>query len=194
MDNSRRSNKINLLVVGSSEVRMFVEGRELIGEEYGVKVRVEYQKGCILDASLGQIRRQMKPTTHLIIIWALMPYGWHRTPIRAQGKREITIFRPAIYFSLQPILGLMNQIMRHVLRVNPNCYVYLAIPAVKDLQYIPSIKPELFEPGEMILDTFYVIMLNTIQNRCVSILSAFMTKFRLCGKINIIGREEFSIW
>ncbi|KAL7630354.1 UNVERIFIED_CONTAM: hypothetical protein RMT77_019496 [Armadillidium vulgare] len=133
MDNSRRCNKINLLVVGGSEVRMFVEGRKLLREEYGVNVCVEYQNGCTLDACLEQIRLQMKPTTHLIIIWALTPYGWRRTPICTQGEREITIFHPDIYFSLQPIPGLMNQIMKHVLSVNPNCLVYLAIPSIKDL-------------------------------------------------------------
>ncbi|KAL7634369.1 UNVERIFIED_CONTAM: hypothetical protein RMT77_014746 [Armadillidium vulgare] len=133
MDHStRRSKYINLLVVGSSEVRMFVEGRELLKRKYGVDVRVEYQKGCTLDYCFGQIKRQMKPTTHLIIIWALTPYGWRRTSIQTKGKQEITIFRPAIYFSLRDIPRLMNQIMRYVYEVNPQCIVYLAIPAIKD--------------------------------------------------------------
>ncbi|KAL7647740.1 UNVERIFIED_CONTAM: hypothetical protein RMT77_001349 [Armadillidium vulgare] len=128
-----RSRNINLLVVGSSEVRMFVEGRELLKREYGMDVKVEYRKGCTLDYCLGQVQRQMKPTTHLIIVWALTPYGWRRTGIRTRGKPEITIFRPAIYFSLRDIPRLMNQIVEYVYRVNPKCLVYLAIPAVKDL-------------------------------------------------------------
>ncbi|KAB7499731.1 hypothetical protein Anas_14738 [Armadillidium nasatum] len=108
---SPRQKYINLLVVGSSEVRMFIEGRELLRREYGVDVRVEYRSGCTLDYCLDQIKRQMKPTTHLIIVWALTPYGWRRTSIRTRGKPDTTIFRPATFFSLQDIPRHMNQIM-----------------------------------------------------------------------------------
>ncbi|KAL7646487.1 UNVERIFIED_CONTAM: hypothetical protein RMT77_001737 [Armadillidium vulgare] len=134
MDHSNgRSRRINLLVVGSSEVRMFMEGKELLKKEYGVDVRVEYKNGCTLDYCLGQVQRQMKPTTHLFIVWALTPYGWRRHGIRTRGKPEITIFRPAIYFSIRDIPRLMNQIVEYVYRINPKCLVYLAIPAIKDL-------------------------------------------------------------
>ncbi|KAL7641255.1 UNVERIFIED_CONTAM: hypothetical protein RMT77_008393 [Armadillidium vulgare] len=134
MDHSNgRSRRINQLVVGSSEVRMFMEGKELLNKEYGVDVRVEYKNGCTLDYCLGQVQRQMKPTTHLIIVWAITPYGWRRHGIRTRGKPEITIFRPAIYFSIRDIPRLMNQIVEYVYRINPKCLVYLAIPAIKDL-------------------------------------------------------------
>ncbi|KAB7500059.1 hypothetical protein Anas_14532, partial [Armadillidium nasatum] len=65
------------------------------------------------DYCLDQIKRQMKPTTHLIIVWALTPYGWRRTSIRTRGKPDTTIFRPATFFSLQDIPRHMNQIMSY---------------------------------------------------------------------------------
>ncbi|KAL7647764.1 UNVERIFIED_CONTAM: hypothetical protein RMT77_001373 [Armadillidium vulgare] len=127
------SRTINLLVVGSSEVKMFIEGRDHLKNQYNVKVQVEYKAGAILDDCLSQIKHKMTPLTHMIILWALTPYGWRRTPIRTKGKQDITVFRPALHVSVDPIPGLMNNIMQYVSSVNPECEVYLSIPAVKDL-------------------------------------------------------------
>ncbi|KAL7642428.1 UNVERIFIED_CONTAM: hypothetical protein RMT77_006989 [Armadillidium vulgare] len=127
------SRTINLLVVGSSEVRMFAEGRDYLKNQYNVKVQVEYKSGAILDDCLSQIKRKMTPHTHMIILWALTPYGWRRTPIRTKGKQDITVFRPALHVSIDQIPGIMNQIMRYVSSVNPDCDVYVSIPAIKDL-------------------------------------------------------------
>ncbi|KAL7644987.1 UNVERIFIED_CONTAM: hypothetical protein RMT77_004811 [Armadillidium vulgare] len=124
---------INLLVVGDSEVRIFWEGRNLLKDEYGVFVQTEYRSGATLEDCLGQIQRQMKPSTHIIIIWALTPFAWRRTTIKNPEQQETTIFRPSLHLSIDQIPAMMNQIMRHVLQVNPNCRVYLSIPAVKDL-------------------------------------------------------------
>ncbi|KAL7631516.1 UNVERIFIED_CONTAM: hypothetical protein RMT77_018181 [Armadillidium vulgare] len=125
--------EVNLLVVGSSEVRMFWEGRQYLQQEYGIRVRVDYQAGVVLEESLGQIKRSMKPNTQILIIWALTPYAWKRTPIRAKNKRDTTIFRPSKFLTVDNIPGLMNHIMRYVLQVNPYCSVYLSIPAIKDM-------------------------------------------------------------
>ncbi|KAL7634655.1 UNVERIFIED_CONTAM: hypothetical protein RMT77_015032 [Armadillidium vulgare] len=128
------SNKIvNLLVVGSSEVKMFLNGKEHLRGVYNANLQVEYRPGVVLDECLDQIKKKMKTNTHIIIIWALTPYGWKREYIRAKGKREISVFRPALHVSLDPIPGLMNQIMRYVYSVNSSCEVYLSIPAVKDM-------------------------------------------------------------
>src|ERR1700755_120459 len=124
---------INLLVVGDSEVRIFWEGRNLLKDEYGVFVQTEYRSGATLEDCLGHIQRQMKPSTHIIIIWALTPFAWRRTTIKNPDQRKTTIFRPSLHLSIDQIPAMMNQIMRHVLQVNPNCRVYLSIPAVKDL-------------------------------------------------------------
>src|ERR1700755_8895 len=127
------SSTINLLVVGSSEVRMFAEGRDYLKNQYNVKVQVEYKSGAILDDCLSQIKRKMTPHTHMIILWALTLYGWHRTTIRTKGKQDITVFRPTLHVSIDKIPGIMNQIMRYVSSVNPDCDVYVSIPAIKDL-------------------------------------------------------------
>ncbi|KAL7641242.1 UNVERIFIED_CONTAM: hypothetical protein RMT77_008380 [Armadillidium vulgare] len=126
------SGTINLLVVGSSEVRMFAEGTDHLKNQYNVKVQVEYKSGAILDDCLYQIKHKMNPHTHMIILWALTPYGWRRTPNRTKGKQDITVCRPALHVSVDPIPGLMNPIMQYVSSVNPECEVYLSIPAVKD--------------------------------------------------------------
>ncbi|KAL7645950.1 UNVERIFIED_CONTAM: hypothetical protein RMT77_002847 [Armadillidium vulgare] len=125
--------EVNLLVVGSSEVRMFWEGRQYLQQEYGIRVRVDYQAGAVLEESLGQIKRSMKPNTQILIIWALTPYAWKRTPIRTKNKWDTTIFRPSKFLSIENVPGLMNRIMRYVLQVNPYCSVYLSIPAIKDM-------------------------------------------------------------
>ncbi|KAL7635365.1 UNVERIFIED_CONTAM: hypothetical protein RMT77_014432 [Armadillidium vulgare] len=124
---------INLLIVGSSEARMFLDGKEHLREVYNVNIQVEFRPGVVLDECLAQIKKKMKPNTHVIIIWALTPYGWKREYIRAKGKREISVFRPALHVSLDPIPRLMNHIMRYVYSVNSSCEVYLSIPAVKDM-------------------------------------------------------------
>ncbi|KAL7640327.1 UNVERIFIED_CONTAM: hypothetical protein RMT77_008591 [Armadillidium vulgare] len=125
--------EVNLLVVGSSEVRMFWEGRQYLQQEYGIRVRVDYQAGAVLEESLRQIKRSMKPNTQILIIWALTPYAWKRTPIRTKNKWDTTIFRPSKFLSIENVPGLMNHIMRYVLQVNPYCSVYLSIPAIKDM-------------------------------------------------------------
>lgn len=124
---------INLLVVGDSEVRMFYERRQQIKEDYGVRVDTEYRSGATLDECLGQVKRRMKSNTHIIIIWALTPYAWRRTFVRAKGKRETTIFGPRKYFTLDTIPGLMNNIMNYVLQLNSSCEVYLSLPTIKDM-------------------------------------------------------------
>ncbi|KAL7631415.1 UNVERIFIED_CONTAM: hypothetical protein RMT77_018283 [Armadillidium vulgare] len=72
--------EVNLFLVGSSEVRMFWEGRQYLQQEYGIRVRVDYQAGVVLEESLGQIKRSMKPNTQILIIWALTPYAWGENP------------------------------------------------------------------------------------------------------------------
>ncbi|KAL7630353.1 UNVERIFIED_CONTAM: hypothetical protein RMT77_019495 [Armadillidium vulgare] len=112
---------------------MFMEGKEYLQREYGINVQVEYKAGTVLSECLGQIKRSLKPTTQILIIWALTPYAWKQTPIRAKNKKEIRIFRPNRYLSIDPIPGLMDRIMEYVHQISPNCAVYLSIPAVKDL-------------------------------------------------------------
>ncbi|KAB7503167.1 hypothetical protein Anas_12895, partial [Armadillidium nasatum] len=132
-ENNRSTRKIHMLVVGSSEAGIFRTGHAFLRDEYNIAVYVVNHSGCTLEQSLGLLKRAMKPHFDIVLVWALTPLAWIRTPIRTRGRREMTVFRPNPFFSINAIPGIMAQITTHAFSRNNQCRVYLVIPAVKDM-------------------------------------------------------------
>ncbi|KAL7637885.1 UNVERIFIED_CONTAM: hypothetical protein RMT77_011509 [Armadillidium vulgare] len=122
-----------MLIVGSSEAGIFRTGQTFLKEEYNIIVNIVNHAGCILEQSLGLLKRAMKPHFNIVLVWASNPMAWIRTSIRTRGRREMTVFRPNPFFFIDTIPGIMVQITAHAFSINNQCRVYLVIPAVKGL-------------------------------------------------------------
>ncbi|KAL7642397.1 UNVERIFIED_CONTAM: hypothetical protein RMT77_006958 [Armadillidium vulgare] len=132
-ESNRPTRRIHMLVVGSSEAGIFRTGHTFLKDEYNIAVYVVNQAECTLEQSLGLLKRAMKPHFDIILVWALTPLAWLRTPINTRGRREMTVFRPNPFFFTNTIPGIMAQITTHAFSINNQCRVYLVIPAIKDM-------------------------------------------------------------
>lgn len=123
---------IHLLCVGASEVKIFRDGRKWLSEEYGIDVFTEFRSGARIDECLPLLRRGMVPRIDIVLIWALTPLAWKRMTIYTKGRRDLTVFCPNQNTSISEIPALMNLLYREMYDQNPNCIMYMVLPAIKD--------------------------------------------------------------